>query len=296
MKKIIIEVGSTNTKIDNYENDKVTRIKEETILFKKHYKEKNKLEDSDVRELIDIVNDIKKEYDDIYVCGTSIFRNLNEKEKKDFLDYFKLQTGIDFNIITEEDENKLTVCGATRKVNIPVCVFIGGGGSTEITIYTKKEKESINTEFGVMDVMEKFPDLADDIAKSKLEDVKDYIKKHLNLPKEKCDTLILAGGGHLLFALNSSIKYEKNTIYTDNNAPIMMDIETREKETKRYYESISLDAIRKRVDNPDWWFATRAMCAFVLVVAEEIDAKVIIPTDINMVYGIIAKEEKNDRK
>ena len=296
MKKIIIEVGSTNTKIDNYENDKVTRIKEETILFKKHYKEKNKLEDSDVRELIDIVNDIKKEYDDIYVCGTSIFRNLNEKEKKDFLDYFKLQTGIDFNIITEEDENKLTVCGATRKVNIPVCVFIGGGGSTEITIYDKKEKESINTEFGVMDIMEKFPDLADDIAKSKLEDVKDYIKKHLNLPKEKCDTLILAGGGHLLFALNSSIKYEKNTIYTDNNAPIMMDIETREKETKRYYESISLDAIRKRVDNPDWWFATRAMCAFVLVVAEEIDAKVIIPTDINMVYGIIAKEEKNDRK
>lgn len=296
MKKIIIEVGSTNTKIDNYENDKVTRIKEETILFKKHYKEKNKLEDSDVRELIDIVNDIKKEYDDIYVCGTSIFRNLNEKEKKDFLDYFKLQTGIDFNIITEEDENKLTVCGATRKVNIPVCVFIGGGGSTEITIYDKKEKESINTEIGVMDIMEKFPDLADDIAKSKLEDVKDYIKKHLNLPKEKCDTLILAGGGHLLFALNSSIKYEKNTIYTDNNAPIMMDIETREKETKRYYESISLDAIRKRVDNPDWWFATRAMCAFVLVVAEEIDAKVIIPTDINMVYGIIAKEEKNDRK
>ncbi len=292
MKKIIIEVGSTNTKIDNYENDKVTRIKEETILFKKHYKEKNKLEDSDVRELIDIVNDIKKEYDDIYVCGTSIFRNLNEKEKKDFLDYFKLQTGIDFNIITEEDENKLTVCGATRKVNIPVCVFIGGGGSTEITIYDKKEKESINTEIGVMDIMEKFPDLADDIAKSKLEDVKDYIKKHLNLPKEKCDTLILAGGGHLLFALNSSIKYEKNTIYTDNNAPIMMDIETREKETKRYYESISLDAIRKRVDNPEWWFATRAMCAFVLVVAEEIDAKVIIPTDIDMVYGIIAKEDK----
>lgn len=296
MKKIIIEVGSTNTKIDNYENDKVTRIKEETILFKKHYKEKNKLEDSDVRELIDIVNDIKKEYDDIYVCGTSIFRNLNEKEKKDFLDYFKLQTGIDFNIITEEDENKLTVCGATRKVNIPVCVFIGGGGSTEITIYDKKEKESINTEIGVMDIMEKFPDLADDIAKSKLEDVKDYIKKHLNLPKEKCDTLILAGGGHLQFALNSGINYEKNTIFNDSNAPIMMDIETREKETKRFFESISLDTIRKRVDNPEWWFATRAMCAFVLVVAEEIDAKVIIPTDINMVYGIIAKEEKNDRK
>lgn len=33
------------------------------------------------------------------------------------------------------------------------------------------------------------------------------------------------------------------------------------------------------------------MCAFVLVVAEEIGAKYIVPTDISMVYGILDKEE-----
>lgn len=67
----------------------------------------------------------------------------------------------------------------------------------------------------------------------------------------------------------------------------MMDIETRTKDTSRYYKEISLDEIRKKVDYPDWWYATRAMCAFVLVVAEEIGAKYIIPTDITMVYGLI---------
>ena len=62
------------------------------------------------------------------------------------------------------------------------------------------------------------------------------------------------------------------------------------KETERYFKEISLDEIRKKVDNPNWWYATRAMCAFALVVAEEIGAKYIIPTDISMVYGIIDKK------
>ena len=71
----------------------------------------------------------------------------------------------------------------------------------------------------------------------------------------------------------------------------MMDIETRKSETKRYYEAISLNDIKKKVSNPDWWFATRAMCAFVLVVAKKIGAKYIIPTNISMVYGILEQNK-----
>lgn len=73
----------------------------------------------------------------------------------------------------------------------------------------------------------------------------------------------------------------------------MMDIETRKSETKRYFEYISLENIKKNVSNPDWWFATRAMCAFVLVVAQKIGAKYIIPTNISMVYGLLEKNKKD---
>ena len=83
--------------------------------------------------------------------------------------------------------------------------------------------------------------------------------------------------------------YEKNTLYSDEAAPIMMDIETRKSETQRYYKAISLDEIRSKVKDPDWWYATRAMCAFVLVVAEAVGAKYIVPTNIAMVYGLIEK-------
>ena len=140
--------------------------------------------------------------------------------------------------------------------------------------------------------MQEFPDLAEDYATTDLEKVKAFIKERLNLPKEKADILILAGGGHEKFARYSGIKYEENTLYKDSASPIMMDIDTRKKETERYYKLISLDEIRKMVKDPEWWYATRAMCAFVLVVAETIGAKYIVPTDIAMVYGLL-DEEKN---
>lgn len=290
MKKIVVEVGSTVTKVDQYDGNNVTRLNEVTIFFKKNYSEENKIKESDFTKLIQIVNELKTNYQDIYVCGTSIFRTLSDSEKTEFLDQFKNKTGCDFHIISQEQESELTVVGATRNIDSDkVCVMIGGGGSTEIAIFDGTTIESANTQIGVVDVMKQFPDLGNDIATTSLEEVKNYIKEHLNLPKEKSDILILAGGGHEKFARNSGIVYESNDLYEDSAAPIMMDIENRIKETERYYKEISLDEIRSNSNDPDWWNATRAMCAFVLVVAEAIGAKYIIPTNIGMVYGIISK-------
>ena len=203
---------------------------------------------------------------------------------------FKNETGHNFNIISQE-ENRLTVYGTTRFVKDKVCVFIGGGGSTEIAIYNKQIQESVNSQIGVIDVMQEFEDLAENFATTSLEEVKKFIKKRLKLPKQKADILILAGGGHERFARFSGIKYKENTLYKDIVAPIIMDIDTRKSETERYYKSISLDEIRKKHGDPEWWYDTRAMSAFILVVAKEIGAKYIVPTDIAMSYGIIGREE-----
>ena len=292
MNKIIVEVGSTCTKIDKFDGRNIEKIEGKTIQFKKHYNEDKSLRESDIKELIKVINELKSISDDIYVCGTSVFRILDDIEKDKFLKRFKNETGYDFNIISQEKENELTVFGTTRFVNEKVCAFIGGGGSTEIAIYDKGIKESVNTPIGVIDIMQEFPDLAETYANTDVEEVKAFIKERLNLPKETANILILSGGGHEKFARLSGIKYEENTLYKDNASPIMMDIETRKRETERYYKEISLDEIRKRVSDPDWWYATRAMAAFVLVVAEAIGAKYIIPTDIAMVYGILEKGEK----
>ena len=167
--------------------------------------------------------------------------------------------------------------------------MIGGGGSTEIAIVNDKILETVNSKIGVIDVMREFPDLASDIATTNIEVVKDFIRNKINLPKGKADILVLAGGGHERFARQSGITYKDNTLYKDIAASIMMDIETRKKDTKRFYEEISLNEIREVFGDKEWWYGTRAMCAFVLVVAEEMGAKYIVPTDITMTYGILNK-------
>ena len=285
--KIIIEVGSTCTKIDKVENGKIEHLETVTILFKKHYLEKKQFNNQDVQILIEKVNQMKRMTSAIYVCGTSIFRTLEPKEKQMFLAEFQEKTGVPFEIISQDKENELTVIGATRYVNQKVAVFVGGGGSTEIAIYDKKMIEMANSPIGVVDVINVFPDLVEDIATSKLEEVKAYVKERVQIPKQKADILILAGGGHEHFARNSGLQYTKNTLFSDEREPIMMDIETRKKDALRYYQEISLEEIRRKVNDPDWWYATRAMVAFVLVVAEAMDAKYIVPTDISMVHGLL---------
>lgn len=287
MEKIIVEVGSTVTKIDKVIGEKIEHLETLTLPLKKNYKKENKFLEEDVKTLITKVNELKEKYEDVYVCGTSVFRTLPIEQKEEFLNRFKKETGISFAIISQERENELTVLGATKKVNQKVAVMVGGGGSTEISIYDKEIIEIANSKIGVVDVTNMFPDLSEDIATSDLEDVKKYIKERLNLPKQKANILILAGGGHEFFARYSGVHYEKNTLYEDEREQIMMDIKTRKEDTKRYYTQISLDEIRNRVEDPNWWFATRAMCAFALVVAEELGTKYIVPTDISMVHGII---------
>ena len=288
MEKLIIEVGSTVTKVDLYDGEKVENVEEKTIWFKKHYKENNKLNINDIEELIKLVKEKKEEYENIYVCGTSVFRALDEESKKAFLDFFIENTGVEFHIISQDEETIYTVIGATKNIKQKVGVFIGGGGSTEIAVCENgKIIEMANTKMGVMDVMDKFPDLSEDIATTDVETVRNFIKEKLNLPQNKVDILILAGGGHLKFALNSGINYESNTLFKDEDEPIMMSIETRKKDTQKYFKEISLDEIRNRVSDPKWWYATRAMTAFVLEAAENMDVKYIVPTNIPMIYGII---------
>lgn len=292
MDKIIIEVGSTNTKIDIYNGNTIERLEEITIPFKKHYFEKKQLNQNDVNTLINKIFELKSNYKNIYVCGTSIFRVLPDEEKELFLEDFKSKTGIDFNIISDEKETELTVIGATRFLKQKACVFVCGGGSTSVSFFDNKITQSENSPFGVMDVMNKFPDLANNYASTPLEEVIAYIESKIKIPNDTADILILTGGAHIRFVENSGIKYEKNNLYFDPAAPILQDSETRIKETKRYFEEISLDEIRSKVDNPDWWYATRAMCACVLVVLKHIKAKYIIPTNIAMVYGLVDDNNK----
>ena len=284
---VIIEVGSTNTKAYLCNDNEVLDLGFKTIEFKNHYKKENKINDNDKKVLFDFINSIDNA--NVFVFGTSIFRNLDGVSKEEFLKEFKDKTGRDFYIVTPEEENEYTVYGAISKVKYTgnVAVMIGGGGSTELSIVRNGEIiESCNSSFGAMDVSDNYPDLRSDIATTPYDKMLDETKTLVNKPNNNADVMILAGGDYIYFYEELSYPVIKNTLWSDELEPYMLDTVTMDKLDREFFYNKSLNEICIRTNNEGWWRGARGMRICVKALVDILDVKYIIPTRISMVYGI----------
>lgn len=284
---VIIEVGSTNTKAYLCKANEVLDLGFKTIEFKNHYKKENKINDNDKKVLFDFINSIDNA--NVFVFGTSIFRNLDGVSKEEFLKEFKDKTGRDFYIVTPEEENEYTVYGTVSKVKYTgnVAVMIGGGGSTELSIVRNGEIiESCNSSFGAMDVSDNYPDLRSDIATTSYDKMLDETKTLVNKPNNNADVMILAGGDYIYFYEELSYPVIKNTLWSDELEPYMLDTVTMDKLDRKFFYNKSLDEICIRTNNEGWWRGARGMRICVKALVDILDVKYIIPTRISMVYGI----------
>lgn len=283
MCKVFIEVGSLNTKINLIHENGIQNLANLEISFKNHYLEDHKLRQSDIDVLVDAIKKLKLCYDNIIICGTSIFRDLPKIQSKNFLDLFEIETGYKFIIVSQQQEAILTALGACDCVK-RACVYIGGGGSTEIAIVESDTIKIVKSVFGVIDILERYPMIADDIPTLSLKQLKKIIKKELNIPKIKTDILVLAGGAHEDLIRRSRFSYMKNTIYRSVQAPILLKQNVLQKEIFYYY-NVSLRKMKDIYGNSDWWDTTKATYAIISLLIDELDVKYIIPTNVSMVYG-----------
>ncbi len=287
---IVIEVGSTNTKAYLYANNKITNIAYKTIEFKNHYKKENKIAENDKKLLFDFINNLEEK--NIFIYGTSIFRNLTTKEKEEWLQEFKDKTGKDFQIVTSDMENEFTVYGAISNVNYngKIAVMIGGGGSTELSIVENgKIIEKANSNFGAMDITDLFPDLKSDYATTDFNKMLLKTKELVNIPQNKADLLILAGGDYIYFYEELNYAISKNQFYQNDLQPYSLSINDMNKLDYNFFYEVSLEEVCKRTNNDAWWRGARGMRLCVKALCDILEVKYIIPTRINMVYGIVEK-------
>jgi len=286
----IIEICSTNTKAYLYEKGEVKSIGFKTIEFKNHYKKNNKIDEEDKSLLFEFINGLNEST--CFVYGTSIFRNLKETEAEEWIKEFKEKTGFDFQIVTPDMENEFTVYGAISNTNYQgkVAVMIGGGGSTELSIVEDgKIIEKANSSFGAMDTTDMFPDLREDIATSNYEEMIAKTKELVNIPKNKANILILAGGDYIYFYEELNYPTSKNKFCDNPLQPYCLDIETMDKCDKDFFYKVSLEEICKRTNNDGWWRGARGMRLCVKSLVDILEVQYIIPTRISMVYGIVEK-------
>jgi hypothetical protein len=284
---VIVEVGSTTTKSYLYENGNIDEISLVVIPFKEDYKKDNKINDKNKQLLFEYINNIKEE--NIFVYGTSIFRNITEEELNEWNKEFKDNTGFDFTVVTPDMENEYTVYGVISNIDYKgkLAVMIGGGGSTELSIVEDgKIIERANSSFGAIDIIESYPDLKEDKVKTDYDLMINETKKLVNTPTNKADLLVLAGGNYTYFYEELGFPIQKNKFYYDKLQPYCIDRESMDLFDRKFFYEMSLDEIGKRTNRDSWWRGTRGMRICVETLVQVLDVKYTIPTKISMVYGI----------
>ncbi|QKF77562.1 exopolyphosphatase [Arcobacter defluvii] len=123
------------------------------------------------------------------VCVTTAAMR-KAKNSKEVLEFFKNETGINFEIINGDEEARLTLLAvkyALKRENINSDNFILldiGGGSTEIIVNTKDKYSAKSFDFGIVTMTQKFlknHDLHKDLENRKIE-IRDFLDSlHLDL-------------------------------------------------------------------------------------------------------------------
>ncbi len=286
-KFVIVEVGSTTTKSYLYENEDITELSLVVIPFKEDHKKDNRISNKNKNLLFNFIKNIK-EYN-IFVYGTSIFRNISELELNTWNKEFKDNTGIEFNVVTSDMENEYTVYGVISSIDYKgkIAVMIGGGGSTELSIVENgKIIERANSTFGAIDIIEAYPDLKEDKVTTDYDLMINETKKMVNIPNNKADLLVLAGGNYTYFYEELGFPIQKNKFYEDKLQPYCIDRESMDLFDRKFFYEMSLDEIGKRTNRDSWWRGTRGMRICVETLVQILNIKYTIPTKISMVYGI----------
>ena len=289
----IIEIGSNNTKIHIYKEEKLIYEKTITIEFKKNYQIKKQINEEDLNKLYEVIKNALTYTNNVNIYGCSIFRNISNEEldeiNKKIYEKFKLE----IQVVSQEDEANYTALGCYKNIEYKenICIFIGGGGSTELIFVKNKEVIAKKYyDFGVVDITNKFESLKNDIPTCSFSEVYDYVDDLIGKIDIKADILILAGGDHLYWYNNARYNLMENTLYKNEKQKYMLTIEMSDNYDKNALVT-SLDRIRANSDNPKWFDGSRAMKVLTNLISHKIESKYIVPTKINMEDGLKMKNK-----
>ena len=284
----VIEIGSNNTKTHIYENDNIVYENNTTIEFKANYKIENKIVQTDLEKLFNVIEKSLEYTENIHIYGCSIFRNITKEELDEINDKLYEKYNLRIQVVSQEDEANYTALGCYNNIEYDgnICIFIGGGGSIEL-IFVKNKKiiDKKYYNFGVVDITNKFNSLKNDVPDCSFDEVYNYIDKLINNINFKSDVLILAGGDHLYWYNNAEYRLFNNEIYKNDNQKYMITKEMSDQYDRNALVT-SLNRIRQNSDNPKWFDGSRAMKVITNLVSNKVNAKYIIPTKINMEDGL----------
>lgn len=294
MKHYYIDLGSSTIKVYCYDNN-LMLLEEHSIYFKNDFDAERGISENNLNELCEYFEEIKKKYDlkyyntNIYVTG--IFRNLVQERKQELIKLFNDRFDLHFNIISHGIENYYLGKAMQNDYNGKKVLIINMGGKTTelVTFMGKDITNTQNINVGVADLLNSFGRVNEKYSGNTLEEMEDFIADKLDgVTLDKDYDCAIFTGGEERFELLTGFNLVENTLFNDNIHKYMLTLEDYIKGTEKVFYNISLDELHALMpNNPKWMDGARSGAIIPLVLFKKANVKWIIPSDLNLINGVI---------
>ncbi len=294
MKYYYIDLGSSTIKVYSYESH-LHLLEEYSIYFKNNFDSEKGISQENLNELCDYFKALKSKYDmkyeNTYIFVTGIFRNLNYDKKVELIKLFNDEFDLHFNIISHGIENYYLAKALQNDYNNKKVLIINMGGKTTelVTFIGSKITDTQNLTVGVADLLNNFDKVNDKLSSNTVEEMTDFVLeklKDINFDKDY-DCAIFTGGEER-FELLTDFNLVENTLFNDGIHKYMLSLEDYIKGTEKVFYEITMDELYELMPgNPKWMDGARSGAIIPLAIFKKADIKTIIPSDLNLINGVI---------
>ena len=289
-----IDLGSSTIKVYCYESD-LKLLEEHSIYFKNDFDSEKGISDYNLKELCEYFDTIKEKYDlkyyntDIFVTG--IFRNLSLDRKQDMVKLFNDKFDLHFNIISHGIENYYLAKAMENDYNGNKVLIINMGGKTTelVTFVGNKVTDTKNITIGVADLLNNFDKVNEKYSGNTVSEMEQFVfdkLSDLNIDSDY-DCAIFTGGEER-FELITGFNLVPNTLFDDNIHKYMLTLDDYISGTEKVFNDISIDELHDLMpSNPKWMDGARSGAIIPLVLFRKANVKWIIPSDLNLINGVI---------
>lgn len=295
MDKILIDIGSSTIKVYKHSLEKLNLLVQRSINFKEEFDPEGGISALSKKELFELIDSIKEENKKclIKTYATGIFRSLTNEARIAFIDELFARTGLFFNIISQDLENFYLEMALVDKCffNEPILLINIGGGSVELVVmYGKEAVERKNLNLGVGTINTNFPSINEEISKVSLQEVVDFVKRNLPNLSNKVKIAFYTGG-ELSYMRLANYALKPNKLFKDSDHPSLISATDFSKRNGEIFKKVSLKELESLMpDDPKWMHGARGCSAIAQAICEKYQIETIIPSDSNIVNGIVRQE------
>lgn len=157
-------------------------------------------------------------------------------------------------------------------------------------MYDEEAIERKNIELGVGKILNEFPEINKSISEIKIEELIEKFKEILpsieNRPK-----IAFLSGGELTYMKLANYPLKKNNLFDDEDHPFLIYFEDYKLKNKEVFEKITLEELENMMpENPKWMHGARPFSALAQAICEKYNIQIIIPSDSNLINGVIRQE------